>query len=618
MGYLSVSSSKRLINNRNGRSGRWNMKETLIEHGILNKDGLSINPAGIRRLLRHTDLLQQVVEHTSFLQYNASLKVRLQCIIQRITDQPVCYVCKTIVKMRIDGRYRNTFPTFCSSECASSEQTVKQKRRNTNKQRYGSENVLQSQTIKQQATQKHIERFGVDNPLKSPHVRQQINQTNLERYGVEEVGSSEQIRDKIKQTTLEKYGVENVMYDQMFREQIAQTNLERYGYINPLHDHQRIRSAFYAKYGRYYPLQVDKIKQKMQQTMQQRYGDSHSHTSKVRHSIEKLKTKQWLIEQYLTQRKTTPQIANDLGVAESTVLKYLHEHEIEINKNSQGEEQLALFLQHCGQEVIRNTRNVISPKEIDIFLPDHSLAIEYDGVFWHSELNGKDKRYHLQKSVECGDTDIRLIHVFDTEWLFQTDIVKSRLRSILGLNQTIAARKCSVAKIDAITANDFYQQTHIQGGCNSSLNYALYYNNQIVAVMSFGRSRYASKYQYELLRFCNCLNTNVVGGATKLFQAFRRDKAPRSVVSYSDLRWNTGTLYRQLGFNYSHTSSPNYQYFKPKQPEVLYSRVTFQKHKLKDKLQNFDPNKTEWKNMIDHGYDRIWDCGNDVYVWKSV
>ena len=133
--------------------------------------------------------------------------------------------------------------------------------------------------------------------------------------------------------------------------------------------------------------------------------------------------------------------------------------------------------------------------------------------------------------------------------------------------------------------------------------------------MTFSRARYSKGCEYELIRFASKLNTTVIGAANKLFAAFTREWNHNSVVTYSDNRWNTGNVYQQMGFSKTNSGTGNYWY--TKDYSKLYSRVQFQKHKLAEMLEIFSSEKTEWENMIDNGYDRVWDCGSDTYIWKK-
>lgn len=264
--------------------------------------------------------------------------------------------------------------------------------------------------------------------------------------------------------------------------------------------------------------------------------------------------------------------------------------------------------------IVQSDRSILDKKELDIYIPDKQLAIEFNGLRWHSEEMGKLRNYHLNKTNECLEKGIQLIHIFEDEWLEKSQIVKSRIKHLLGRTPgSIFARKCIIKEISNELASKFINKYHIQGNCSASIKLGLFYKNRLVAVMTFGKSRFNKKYNWELLRYCTISNFNIIGGASKLLSCFRKSNEG-SIISYADKRWSKGNLYIQLGFKQLMDSTPNYFYFNDFK---RYSRVSFQKHKLENKLDIFDKNLSEYENMLANGYSRIWDCGNKVFVLNS-
>lgn len=275
------------------------------------------------------------------------------------------------------------------------------------------------------------------------------------------------------------------------------------------------------------------------------------------------------------------------------------------------------FIKSLGFEVRTSDRKILThSKELDLIIPSKNLAIEFDGVYWHTEDKKPDKRFHLKKTIECNEKGLRLIHIFEDEWINHEDIVKSRLKAILGVETNkIFARKCEVREIDSKTCKGFLDNNHLQGKISSSVRYGLYYKDELVSVMTFCKprknlGREGGEGEYELLRFCNKLNTVVIGGANKLFQHFVKEKNPNSVISYADRRWNTGQVYENMGFEFTHFSEPNYFYVIGRQ---RYNRFNFRKDLLVK--QGFDPNKSEHEIMLERGIYRIYDCGCLCYKW---
>lgn len=318
---------------------------------------------------------------------------------------------------------------------------------------------------------------------------------------------------------------------------------------------------------------------------------------------------------------TQAEIGNQLGITQPRVCNLLNRIGLKTlthTKTSKVQREVQQFLDDYDIQYEIN-KKLIPPRDVDLWIPDRNLAIEVDGVYWHSELAGKDRQYHKSKTTQCNAQGIRLIHIFDTEWNGNQDVVKSRILNALGRTQTrIYARECVVGVVDQNEAADFFSRNHIQRTTNHKVCVGLRKDGKLVAAMSFGSARFSNDCQYELIRCCSLLHHSVVGGPSRMFQYFIHSYDPESIITYSDVRWNTGNMYEALGFEYTYTSSPNYFYFNRNgDTSKLLSRQMFQKHKLSNILQTFDPELTEWENMVANGYDRIWDCGNTVWKWKK-
>lgn len=367
-----------------------------------------------------------------------------------------------------------------------------------------------------------------------------------------------------------------------------------------------------------HPAKSQAVKEKYIKTMLQKFGTKYPNQLSDG-LLETLNDPKWWEEQYTKNKRTIRKIAEDLSISQMTVTKYLIRQGLSIRRDknqSQCERDLLELLKSFGEKVIANTRKIIPPNEIDIFIQERKIAFEINGLYWHSEGANKDNNYHLLKTNQCYEKGIKLIHIFQNEWLYKNEIVKSRISTLLGKNKVIYARKCDITPLTEKEACEFFERTHIQGHTRARIYIGLKYGNNIVSVISFGTPRMNKNYEYELIRLASELNTTVIGGAGKLFKHFVDTHGPKSIISYSDKRWNTGNVYIKLGFDFSHTSKPNYWYFKNSEM-ILYPRMKFQKHKLHRLLPNFNSNLTEWQNMINNGYNRIWDCGNDVWIWRA-
>ena len=286
------------------------------------------------------------------------------------------------------------------------------------------------------------------------------------------------------------------------------------------------------------------------------------------------------------------------------------------NRFNVKENKLLEFIkEHYSGKIIQSDRTILSGKELDIYIPDLNLSFEFNGLYWHSELY-KDKKYHMNKTDCCLKNDITLIHIWEDDWDNKTDIIKSIILNKLGKSERIFARKCHIKYVNCEDSRLFLNSNHIQGFVGSKIKLGLYYNDELVSLMTFGSLRKSLGQKsinnvYELLRFCNKKNTSVVGGASKLFKYFLSKFEVNSVVSYSDNSRGFGNLYKQLGFEFIHNSVPNYYYIID---GVRKHRFNFRKDKLIS--EGDDPNKTEVEIMSDRGIYRIFDCGSKKWSLK--
>lgn len=289
-----------------------------------------------------------------------------------------------------------------------------------------------------------------------------------------------------------------------------------------------------------------------------------------------------------------------------------------------GEQEISDFVKSLGFDVVDNYKPDGSKGfEADIYIPSKRIGIEYHGLNWHSERVLSSKRddarqYHLEKAKFFNEKGIQLIQIFENEWAHQKDIIKSIVASKLGCSKKrVFARKCSIKTISPEIAGEFFIKNHRQGHVWGKIYAGLFYEDELVAAISIGISRFSSRYDTELLRFATSLNTSVIGGFSRLLSFVEKKYNTGTMVTYADIRYAnidaSKTVYAKNRFTFIRSSSPNYFYYK-KGKDVLFSRQSFQKHKLKDKLDKFDQEKTEYENMRDNNFDRIWDCGNHVFV----
>lgn len=558
---------------------------------LYNKSG-AVN-SNISKLLTTEDK-----HNISLLYPNVAYSVAVYCLEHNMCGLPLCKQCNSPVTYfanRVQG-----FSLYCSIQCSRKGSESKNKREQTNLVKYGCKNPKQNTAVIEKTRQNNIEKYGVSSPSMLDTVKSKISQTLtqtyldhkdqiltakentfLERYG-DHPNRTIQVKDQKLQTTREKYGVDHTAQLETTKSKIRQTCLEKYG-AESFFQTQLAKEAHQLR------------QQQSSETAKQQFLES--------------------INQVDTATLTRSELAELLDVSITTVSNRINELGLpilaaSINHISSIELSIIEYLHELGiTNIIQSDRTILNGKEIDILLPDFKLAIEVNGIYWHSEQFGKDRSYHLNKTDICNAQSIRLLHVFDSEWNdpVKKQIWKSMIQARLGLNKKIHARKCKVAEITSSTAREFCEINHLQGYVNGTIRLGLFdANNILLQVVILGKSRYSSQADIELLRSATIGGITVVGGLSKLLS-----KVKGNIISYADRRYATGNSYTQTGFTHTHTSPPNYFYHIN---GILESRIKYQKHKLKNILTQFDPLLTENENMNASGFYRIWDCGNYVFI----
>lgn len=337
-----------------------------------------------------------------------------------------------------------------------------------------------------------------------------------------------------------------------------------------------------------------------------------------------LEDKDTLISLYETN--TMQEIAESLGTTKGTVSRWFEVHNIsakpsnsyerKIKKVSNEENEIYQYIRAIyNEEIIQSNRSVLNGKELDIYVPEKNLAIEYNGLYSHfyrpweeKECLIKNSQYHLHKTIECEKQSIQLLQFYSDEWNFKSNIVKNIIQSKLELNQKIYARKCEIVEVDIQTKNAFLNEYHIQGEDKSSIKLGLKYNNELVCIMTFAKSRFNQSYDWELTRFCVKGGISIIGGFSKLLKSFCNTYG-YSVVSYADRRYSNGNVYKTNGFNLIGINKPSY-YYVDKNFLRRFNRMRFQKKYI----GAYDC--TEYEKARELGYEKIWNCGTLAFGLK--
>ncbi len=564
---------------------------------------------------------------------------------------PVCQTCGGPIDFA-SGR------TYCSIQCARQDKDVQAKALESTKrtmhERYGVDYVSQV-------------------PEFIAKSRAKAEETNLERYGCCSVLKSKDVQEKVKKTCLERYGYENAMQSDAVKEKVRKTCLERYGHENAMQSddiQEKRRNSCIERYGKEWATQSDDIQEKIRKTCQERHGSNSyfgSEAFKQSHSYERdsasiEKAKNTCLERYnattwtqtaegkailserislsrrqgsYTANKTALQMAeielltSEEEYATSKIISYrcnrcgLEFQSKETNSQmvhcptcvkrhwSLKEKELAEWIRKISPyEIVENDRKVLAGKELDIWIPDAMLAVEFDGSWWHSTEWSGPKR-HLEKTLSCKEKGIRLVHVFEWEWDSSREKICSLIKDILVPPKRIYARNCHIVELGQKEYGEFLQKWHLQGSSNSSVRIGLSYENEIVAVAGWGKSRF-KRNEFELHRMCVKGGLSVVGGFSRMIA----HSGLEQFISYVDLAHFTGDGYLAAGFIQIGTTPPGYHWTKGS--KVL-SRQMAQKSKLPKLLgEVYDPSMTEVQNMAANGWHQVFDCGNLKMEWRKA
>ena len=439
-----------------------------------------------------------------------------------------------------------------------------------------------------------------------------------------ESGIAAEVTWKANRTCLSKYGVSNPFASKEIQQKIHQTNLEKYGTI--------------------YPTQLPEVQKKIRQTCKDKYGVSCPNVYKI---TDPSKLGMWLEfkadpAKFLQQRNlvgsTLVEISELCGVNFATIFKYIidtnNQHLIRYTKSNMEDEVLSWIHSVLPDiEFSHNCRHAIFPKEIDIYFPEYRIGIECNPAMTHnSSMNpyGQEPmhyKYHADKSKLAQSKNIFIFHLFGYEWLHRQEIMKSMILNLLGRTpRKVYGRDTYVCNISNQECIDFLDTNHRQGKLFAKIRLGLRVKStdELVAVMTFGRPRGSMGYttsdlfEFELSRFCNKLNTNVVGGASKLFKHFVSHHDFDRIISFSDIAHTRGDLYSKLGFDLVNTISPGYCWT-TLQDDIPLHRVQCQKQYLSNLLnitQEEVDQHTERELMESNGYVRIYDSGLLKWIYN--
>jgi len=433
----------------------------------------------------------------------------------------------------------------------------------------------QSDESKQKKIITNLKNWGHKNPSQSETIKTQKKKNNIAKYGVASFSQTQEFKNKFKNTMNKRYGVDYAMQSDELKNRYmnAFTNKKTFQRKMKLNDDQ-VDILFYS--------------------------------SNFKNFI---------------KNKTIHIASKELSVDANTIRKYMHIHDVTeyISNVSSLEVEMAEFLTSINVKFTQNDRIKIRPYELDFFLPDYNIAIEMNGVYWHSTAKTHDKNYHYNKWKRCQENNIQLLTIFEDQWNFSKDKIQNLIKSHCFQKATVVgARKCQVAYIIAKDARLFVDKYHIQNFV-AGTHFGAFYNNELVAVMTFGYTRGTKRSRrFELKRFVALPHTSYPGLFSKMFKYAQKEMQFTEVVSFSDNCWFTGNLYQKSGFSNTKSLPIGYKYLF-KNELVHCSRFT--KDNIKKKFprmaNKINAGMTEQEAMCELKIPRVYDCGKKEWIWNK-
>ena len=536
-----------------------------------------------KELDRDQDLCNK---YTTYIKEFRSEKEAIYCLthIDDYTNH-LCPVCKTNLCDFYEAK--SLYKKTCNdSKCIQSmihTEEARTKYEQTNMDRYGASYILQTKKGKEKFKQTNLERYGVEYSAQNKEIYAKTQQTNLERYGDTCSARNEEVKAKQAKTNLERYGTKCSLNSESYKN----TLLDKFGVSNY---NQRNITNFDI------------------------YSDDEKFENFIKSKYSEKSSPLLLREIYPFFNIHPDTLSKKVKSMGLDKYFYIQDSNMEIQFKDFLLSHNITDFERCNRDTIPSNDMPNKFLEID-FLIEHKLGIEINDIVTHC-IKEKDKYYHLYKTTKSLEHNIRLIHIW--EWEFRDDKLCDRLlKWILNLlnsnKMRVFARKCELKQVPIEDEKIFLRQYHLQGYIKSELCYGLYYNNELIQLMSFCKPRYNKKYQWELLRLCTKFGYVVIGGANRLLKNFIRSNSPTSIISYCDLSKFTGKVYEEIGFNHDHNTEPKLLWCNKDMKHFSQSSLTMVGA---DKLigTNYGKGTSNEKIAIKHGYLPIYNCGLGVYT----
>jgi len=495
--------------------------------------------------------------------FDVNFKEKVYLCINGIKKVPTCknITCEKKVKFKNStlGYYE-----YCSNRCISSDPNIKNIKEQKSIQKYGTKHPSQSKEIKDKIIKTNNLKYGGNSPMCLKDIQEKSKNTLLENYGVDNPSKSQDLlkkrvdsfklsdyKENFKKSSLEKYGVDHPWKDKYIHNKSVIGSIESRNVLK--------RESILRMIGNYTLINI--------------YFETGDALIKCDIGHQFTTTREFIYNRFKIKSEictTCNPIKEQKSGAEVSIIKYIREI--------------------YDGEVLENDRNIINPFEVDIYLPDLKISFEYNGLWWHSS-EYRESNYHYLKQRNAKESGIKLITIWEDEWVHRNETVKSFILNKIGrIDNKIFARNCKIEIIDKERSDIFLNENHLSGKCNSSIRISLNYKGNIVCLTTFSRKGEG----WELDRFCNKNYTQIVGGFSKILKSFINLINPKYIITYSDNMVSEGDVYQKNGFELVEEMPPSYTLLVSKNREHRFYGV--KEKKIYPKIYNAGNKKWIWKN----------------------
>jgi hypothetical protein len=507
----------------------------------------------------YIDIYNKIIEFNNNYIKSNNFSQMLYNYVYDIKEIKLCPICqKNELKFK---NFNIGYRKYCSPKCVMSNKELIFKRN-------------------EKSIITNLKKYGVTNPLKNEEIKQKVRKTIKEKYNTDYYIQTEEFKNKMKDYNMKMYGKEYYFQTEEFKNKSKLKNIEKYNvdhYMKNKEIKEKIKNIHILKYGVPYIPRTEESKQKYKNTHIQIYGYEHYMIYKKENNM----FKDFFNNQSTEYYHNFDNIHYKLINVDNKYLNMLHinKHDFSISKQlfylrkkkhseicticnptdlnvvSEMEKELYEFINiNYNGEILTNTKKIIYPYELDIYIPNLKLAFEFNGLYWHSEIN-KPNDYHKNKTELCDKKDIKLIHVYEDDWTFKRNIIKSLILKQLNYNfNEILVNECILSEINDISIiKEFINNNSIDYYKKSNINIGLFYDNKLISLMTIIKN----KNNYTICNYCEDINI-IINGAINTYINYIIEKyKPIKIQFFIENNNISEKILKDIGFIFKKRLQPS-------------------------------------------------------------